>query len=180
MPYRQTHINTTNIYLVKKMYLYQFLFIQAIRTDTYRYIQYIHILHDTYTYKHPAFSVGRGFSGAGAVTRDSTAQHYHLRRGLRSSQTGLGAELPSEKCVLTACGRRRGCTLTPPKRAARAGAPNLVRGGSLMAGKGGQAPAQGCPEWGPWCADPAEDLSGMLGGNLCSAGPIHTIHANIN
>ncbi len=95
--------------------------IQTIHTDTFRYIQ-IHT--DTYTYIHPAISVRMGFSGAAAVARDTTARHYLPR----SSQTGLGAGLPSAKCVWITRGRRRGCTLPPPTRAARAVAPNRVLG----------------------------------------------------
>ena len=63
---------------------------------------------DTYTYIPPAISVGRGFSGVFAVARDSTNRHYLSR----SSHTGLGAGLPSAKCVWTACERRRGCPAT--------------------------------------------------------------------
>ncbi len=42
--------------------------------------------------------------------------------------TGLGVCSPSAKCVWNAYWLRWGCTLDPPMRAARAGAPKRVRG----------------------------------------------------
>jgi hypothetical protein len=91
------------------IYIHIYTYIQ-IHAYTYIYIQYRHILYDTYTYIHPEIGVGRGFSGAEAVACDSTV-HYYLPR---SSQMGVGAGLPSAKCVWTACGRGRGCALDPP------------------------------------------------------------------
>ena len=103
-----------------------------------------------------------------AAARDSTDRHYLPR----SSQTGLGAGSPSAKCVWTACGRRRGCTLDPPNACCA----RWCAKSAPMAGQSGRPPAQGCPEWGPPGAAPAGGLLGTLCWHLCSSGPIHTIH----
>jgi hypothetical protein len=92
--------------------------------DTYNTYRYQRIHTHTYTYIHQAIRVWRCFCAAVAAPRDASAQR-HLPR---SSPTGLGACSPSAKCVWTAYWLSRGCTLDPPTRAARAGAPKRVRG----------------------------------------------------
>ena len=80
-------------------------------SNTYTYIRIHTTIHThTYTYTSSPITVGRGYSGAVAVARDSTYRHYLPR----SSQTGLGAGSPSAKCVCNAYWRRRRCTLPPP------------------------------------------------------------------
>ena len=134
------------------MYVYVLYVCDVIHTDTYQYIHihahtyiYMHIhtihphgyTHDTYntyryqrihthtyTYIRQTIRVWRCFCAAVAAARDASAQR-HLPR---SSPTGLGACSPSAKCVWNAYWLSRGCTLDPPTRAARAGAPKRVRG----------------------------------------------------
>ncbi len=154
--------NTYNTYKYKIGYTH----------DTYKTYRYQHIHTHTYTYIHQAIRVERGFCEAVAAARDASAQRYLPR----SSPTGLRACSPSAKCVWNAYWLSRGCTLDPPTRAARAGAPKRVRGGSPMAGKSGRPPAQGCPEWGQRGAAPAGGLLGTLCWHPCLSGPIYTIH----
>jgi hypothetical protein len=135
-----SHWGCTN--LVKTMFLYHIFTYRSyiqIHTDTYNINIYVQIHAHTYTYIQPAISVERGFGAALAAAHDSPAQS-HLSR---SSQRGLRAGLPSAKCVWNAYWLRRGCTLDPPTRAARAGAPKRVRGWVSYGGKSGRPPAQG-------------------------------------